>query len=304
MRSRRRTPSGRTRTAATAIRLSISVTSHSRRRDGYKFISGPHTDRLLAIGLPPGLGKTTAVSEVGAASKEYPEGELNIAWIAPRTDMGTSTPALRRYHHRKPATAENCSEPERARMRAKKGLNATTLHASHNCAYSRQHIDQQGSTVYQVAHVSTPYVLNHVGGIVIDELDLSRWLQDYTAALSDIVLRLAGFLREARRNNCLTRLSRRSARLTASVGGKQAFDDLNQRCDGHLEELIVALAQEPEATQVRPTRRFTSVEEELATPPVVLPHLYRVLRDELPFWQRGHEWNSLLRLDPPEPVLG
>jgi hypothetical protein len=79
---------------------------------------------------------------------------------------------------------------------------------------------------------------------------------------------------------------------------------LDQRCGGQLAAWLGALAQQAQVTDPRPWPAGLDITDPnaaqvaAALPPVVLPHLWRALAEELARWQSGGAWNSRLRIGP------
>jgi hypothetical protein len=87
--------------------------------------------------------------------------------------------------------------------------------------------------------------------------------------------------------------------------GRTLFDALDRRCSGQLAAWLGALCQQPEVTDSHPWPGGldiydpNAVQVSASLPPVVLPHLWLALAQELSRWQQpGGDWNSCLRIGP------
>jgi hypothetical protein len=165
--------------AAASARISERVRAH--------LDAGASPD-LLVIAAPPGVGKSTAVSQLGAVNPVQPgrharrrqrgtRGQqqaayiYDLAWIAERREMVDSLHLdTLGYHIIAPCRPDNCTEHERHTAGAQSGRTATAVLESNEqqgipCDYRRQ-FRRGGSAVYQLAHVPTHYPARHRDGII------------------------------------------------------------------------------------------------------------------------------------------
>jgi len=206
------------------------------------YLDAPNGE-LLAVTAPPGSGKSTAVAELGMAR--------DLAYIAERHDLVDSISALPFFHHIQPPSAENCPYYRAHDLVAHKGFNTLGWHAGHGCAYSRQ-FSAGGSTLYMVEHVPTRHVTKHQDGIIVDELNLTKWLPEHKFTQSDLRAALLAVTAGSDAERLLQTVdlalvdAARQAGSTpypAPLHGRALFAALDKRCGGGLAELVGKLAE-------------------------------------------------------------
>ena len=144
-------------------------------------------DELLVIAAPPGSGKTYAAARIGV--------DLDVAYIAERHDHADDVDDLTTYRHIRPPNATNCLHFEEHADWVKKGYDTLAWHLGHGCDYGKQFLGE-GSAFYMVEHVPTPHPARHANGVVIDEMNLTKWLPERTFSADD--LRAAGIASPAK----------------------------------------------------------------------------------------------------------
>lgn len=263
---------------------------------------------IVALLAPPGTGKSHQVAELGEHSTAYSNGEYDIAWIAERHAMVESIRALRHFHQIDPCTALNCEDYELHQALASQGYNTFSVHGQHNtpCDYMRQ-FRLKGSAVLQLPHVRTKYPADH-HAIVIDELDLPKWLPETCYAIDTISGARAREEAGSPANDFAHAIA--EAVLTCQqqhqlVHSRELMDAVNLAAGGHLYDLVVQLRNTPRYSNERPMVDINLYDEESRRqaanlPPVIIPHLISAFDRELLKWNQGHghDWNSYLRIGP------
>ncbi|MGH2478032.1 MAG: hypothetical protein ACRDHW_00025 [Ktedonobacteraceae bacterium] len=249
--------------------------------------------------VAPGVGKTHTVSELGLP------GSLRLAWIAERRDMAVQVPALQTYRQIEPCTMHNCPDHHLHAGLAAKSRNTMSVHKKHSvpCGYVRQ-FDSSESAVYQLAHVRTKHPAK-AEGIVIDELDLAKWLPEREVTINLLTSTLKLYATDSTADRLIRALE---ATITdcsqggQEIHGRALFTDLNRRCLWQLRNWIGELAQDARNLDTHP---WTELEEENdmaqqweieQMAPIVLPHILVALISELVKWERKRDWNSRLRI--------
>lgn len=264
---------------------------------------------LLIATVAPGVGKSSTVAPLGERSTLYPDGRLNLAWIAERRDMVGQVEALKYYRQIAPCTKQNCPDHARHNLLGERGYNTWTVHKNHAgpCNYMQQ-FRESGSAVYQLAHVATRYPAMHQG-IIIDELDIAKWLPERELSIDKLVAATRQFATGSTADlflRCVTATITDAAQAKTALHGLGLFNVLNQRSGGHLANWIGELAQDPRYTNTHPWVELEEDDDDptvadaaaLTLAPVALPHLLKALMAELVKWQHGQEWNSCLRVGP------
>jgi primase-polymerase (primpol)-like protein len=254
------------------------------------------TRGITALLAPPGVGKSHSVAEIGEMSTAYPRGQYDIAWVAERHEMIESVRALRHYHHIEACTRFNCPDHELHQALGARGYNTWSLHSQHNqpCDYMQQ-FKNKGSAVFQLPHVRTKYPTTHQGGIIIDELDLPKWLPERVVT-ADMLQRIR--ISESE-ESAVSRFALALQDALVAVGrnrqypnGKPLFDLVDQTSNNSFYDLFVQLRNDSRFTNTRPvvevdpydTEALSKVE---ALPPVILPHILNAFDRELLRWDRG-----------------
>lgn len=262
-------------------------------------------DAVLLLATPPGTGKSTAVAALGD-----PDGPLalNVAWVAERHDMAQQVEPLARYTHIHKCSPENCPQGyAQHQALLDRGLPTWAFHRRHQCAYARQ-FAAGGSAFYQLAHVHTAHPAKHPDGIVVDELNLTAWLEPYEVTRERLLEAewYAPGGSPARDLLAATLRVLHEARLArTALHGLSLFAALDAHLDGHLADVLAALRAEPDATVLYPTPNLDLDAPDAASrlrqvPTRVLAHLWRGLTDEAPRYRHvgSGEWNSRLRVGP------
>jgi putative DNA primase/helicase len=256
---------------------------------------------LLVLLAPPGVGKSHQVAELGLP------GHFDLAWVAERHSMIESVQALKRYQEVEACLASNCPDWEFHRLVGERGYNTRAIHRQHAqpCAYVEQ-FTRPGSKVYQLAHVRTSYPARHQG-LVVDEMDLSKWLPERELGIATLHAATVASTPGSEAEQLLLAVQATltdAERAQTPLHGQALFAALNQRCQGQLAAWVSRLHNTP-GTLMDPrpwvdldTSAPDASEQAERLPPVVLPHLVAALFRELPQWEQGQPWNSLLRVGP------
>ena len=262
-------------------------------------------DSVLIMAAPPGVGKSRALAAIGAPTTQ-PIGNVNAAWIAQRHNMIESVEDLQYYRHIQPCTDENCPDFGIHYHLGSKGYNTWALHSKHlaGCDYTDQ-FKQEGSAVYQQAHIRSSYPAQHET-IILDELDPSTWLQEREVTIEKLHAALVRYSAESIEDRFLRTLQG----LLTDVGqtgtpihGKDIFDALEGTTHGQLTNWLGVLDQDARNRDSHPFIEIDPYdpEEERRVQdltPVLMPHILRAFMAELVKWQRGQDWNSCLRIGP------
>lgn len=269
---------------------------------------------LYVANVAPGAGKTHAVAELGASHRSGSD-PLNIAWIADRLDMINSVPAFSGYRQILGCNKNNCRDGYLLHSYyGESGYNALAVHQRHqfqckaNPGYAGyvQQYNGIGSAVYQLPHVRTHHPAGHLG-IIIDELDLTKWLPERTITPSRIQRALKVFTTNSTSDQLLRQVE---ATITDAMQAKQRlygrtfFEALDKRCSGQLVQWIEELASDPRNLNTHPWHDLeeddpdAQILEAMTLAPVVLPHILVALHKEKDQWQQNTDWNSCLRVGP------
>jgi primase-polymerase (primpol)-like protein len=268
-------------------------------------------ESILIVATPPGVGKSRLAAAIGVPTTQ-PTGNANVAWIAQRHNMVDSVEDLGYYRHIQACTEHNCSHDEIHHWLSTKGYNSWSLHSKHTdytgakylCDYAHQFLEQ-GSAVYQQAHIHSSYPAQHEA-IILDELDPSSWLPEREVTLE----KLHDTLIQYEPNSCadtflrtLQGLLTDCAQEGTSLYGKALFDALDQKLHGRLTETLGVLDKNAYNRNAHPYIEIDPDDPEEETrvqhlASVLMPHLLRALMSELVKWQHGQEWNSCLRIGP------
>jgi hypothetical protein len=295
------------RLEAAAQRIVARVRAH---------LDADERERILIIAAPPGVGKSSAVAKLGEHTTAHLGGEYDLAWIAERHEMRQSVPALGTFWHVERPSWSNCYTPELHDRLAEKGYNTGPVHAAHQCEYIQQ-FRREGATFYQQGHVRTGYPAEHTGGIVVDEMDVGKWLPEHRFTTGTLSAAAARFVAGSTADELLRSLqatitdAAQAAEQERTAGaqafttphGRALFEALNARSGGNLAVWLGTLAQDADAIDTRPHPGVDpdepdALEHAERLRPVVLPHIVVALLQELEAWKRGGEWNSRLRIGP------
>jgi hypothetical protein len=286
---------------ADAERLADEVREH---------IAADNRDEVALIIGPAGLGKSRVISAVG--QPDTAGMNPSIAWIATRHDLITDAMAVRGhpltgYRHIRTANVRTCPEGHEAHAHlAAMGWNTAPIHRAHagDCDYELQ-FRMHGSAVYQLAHVATSHITAH-RAVGVDELDLSAWLPEHTVSITDLQIAARTwavgsdvdiFIRAAQ---AVVTDADQTGEATA-WHGRRIFDalDIHLAPHGGLVNVLGRVIRDPRTTDTRPWADVgDDLDAALALPKIALPWLVTALVNELPRWQRGGEWNSLIRIGP------
>jgi hypothetical protein len=247
---------------------------------------------VLAVRVPPGVGKST---EIAAWGKDQ-----DIAYLVERHDQVEQVADLKEYRHIQPCTSENCPDPKQHEFLSRRGYNTWPLHSKHRCEYGRQ-FKEKGSAVYQIAHAQTSYPVLH-SGIVVDEFNLTNWIteQIITPKMISKSLRY-GLVSIVESNQAALDVLSAICTLIETgqpLYGKALFDELDRQLRGRLAAFIQTIAQDQELMEARPKLHHYEIQgQEDVIAYVILPTLIQAMQQELPKWQAGQEWNSSMRID-------
>lgn len=257
--------------------------------------------------VSPGVGKSHAAASIGVPTTQpTADGQFNLAWIAQRHNMVDSVADLQYYRHIQPCTDKNCHEHGIHHYLGLKGYNTMSVHSKHlaGCDYADQ-FKQEGSAVYQMPHIKSSYPAKHEG-IILDELDPAAWLQEREVTVERLHTALLQYSPESTADKFLRILQgllTDTAQRSTPLYGKALFDALNQASG---DKLIDWLARLDQSAQNRDAHPFVEIDpyaegeehrvQSLA--PVLMPHLLQAFMAELVRWQKGENWNSLIRIGP------
>ena len=284
---------GRAETPQERNRLLDRKANEAKERVRAHFASDSTTP--LVIALPPGVGKTHAVAELGR--------DCDLAWIAERHNMFAGVPAFGNYFREiERCTAGQLPRSAATRRAGKKDRNTWPLHKGHKCAYFAQH-DVTGSAFYQTGHIQTSYPQRHEA-IVTDELNLSTWLPDWTVGTKAIEeARATPGTPEAvdRLLRALGEVIVKARRDRISLYGRALLDAWDHELGdtGELATLTEELARDPRWLELRPREDpWLSLDAIRHLSPVVVPHVLGALLEELPKWRDagGRNWNGRMRI--------
>ncbi len=263
---------------------------------------------ILVENVPPGVGKSSVVSELGAQTTQD-VGNFDIAWIAQRHDMATNIDGLKYFHHIQPCTETNCPYHKLHHELGAKGFNTwVSVHTPERgeekenpyCAYAQQFLEG-GSTVYMDNFVPSSWPLGH-NAIVIDELDPPSWLPEYEVSLSKIKACIGQHAVGSDEDVFLRRLEALIVSSEVAIRGKAVFDAIDKISNGHLANWLGVLHSYYECKPVMSLDIDQGQESAMKfcerMPHVILPHIIKGFTDELVKWQRGKEWNSCIRIGP------
>jgi hypothetical protein len=273
-------------------------------------IANQDTGSALIEKVPPGVGKSRNAAAIGARTTQPMPGQYNAAWIAQRKSMVASVEDLQTYRHIEPCTEDNCADHVLHNLLGAKGYNTRSVHSKHKsksgkkwtCEYARQFLEE-GSAVYQLPHVRSSYPAQHEA-IIIDELDPATWLPEREVTIEKLHTALSWFSTESTPDQFLRTwqgLLTDTAQAGIPIYGKAIFDALDKKSHGHLANWLGELAHYAQNPRPFIDLDLEDPEEEdrvehLA--PVLLPHILIALLQEFVKWQKGEEWNSLMRIGP------
>ncbi len=259
---------------------------------------------LLVVLSPPGVGKSHTIAELGEQTTVHPEGKINLAWISERRE--SVVPALSHYQQIMPCTRHNCDLHTLHNIVGERGFNTYSVHKQHlcSCDYTLQ-FRKEGSKRFQLAHVPTSYPSKHEA-IVIDELDLTKWLPEREITVSMLHSSLSSVKSGSSADELIRHLQAvlvDAQRDKKPIHGKAFFDALNARTNGRLESLIIELRNIPGYENTHPWAEIDVDSEDAerqaqCLPYVVLPHLLNAIDAEFFRWKSGLPWNSLVRVGP------
>jgi hypothetical protein len=279
---------------ATAQKIAEQVRAH---------IESQEDSTLIEL-VPPGVGKSHTVAEMGARTTQPIPGQYNLAWIAERKSMIASVEALRTYRQIHPCTQQTCEYHAIHNELARKGYNTRSIHNEHPspCDYVKQFM-AEGSAVYQLAHVKTSYPAMHEA-IILDELDPTKWLPEHQITITELHTALVRYSAESTGDKLLRVLQgllTEAARNKKPIHGKAIFDALDKASHGQLTNWLGELDQDAKNRDPRPFTKLDTEDPELEEyakhlTPIILPCILRALMSELVKWQHGQEWNSCIAI--------
>lgn len=261
-------------------------------------------DSILIELVPPGVGKSHTVADIGARTTQPIPGHYNLAWIAERKSMIASIEALRTYRQIHPCTPQTCEYHAIHNELARKGYNTRSIHNEHPspCDYVKQFMEE-GSAIYQLAHVKTSYPAMH-DAIVIDELDPTKWLPEHQITITELHTALLRYAPESTADKLLRVLQgllTDTARSKKPIHGKAIFDALDKASHGQLVNWLGELDQDIKNRDQRPFTKLDAEDPELEEytkhlAPIIMPHILQAFMSELVKWQHGQEWNSCIEM--------
>lgn len=257
-------------------------------------------DAPLVITLAPGVGKTHVVAELGNTH--------DVAWIGPRHDLFPNVAQVASFRHILPCSQGNCPDADKLNALARLGYNIWPMHRKHNCDYYRQ-FGESGSAFYQVAHVPTAFPKEHEAAIV-DEFDVAAWLNTRSISLDQVTdARLLGrwtspgYEPVAELLYALFETMVEAGQRGAALHGKALMDTLERHSGGKLAELLDQVSKMP----VMDERPKVACELDAglaeARGTVIVPFIVAALREDLPKWRHGGEWNSRTHISKQEDGL-
>lgn len=153
---------------------------------------------------------------------------------------------------------------------------------------------------------SARYPAGHAG-IVIDELDLTKWLPEREISIGKLAAAARVYATDSTADLLLRVVAATitdASQAKHQLHGLDLFNALNRRSGGQLTNWIAELSQDARYTNTHPWHDLEEDDpaaqelEALTLAPVILPHILVALLHELVKWQRGHAWNSCLRIGP------
>lgn len=249
------------------------------------------SESLLAIALPPGVGKTRVVSELGAT--------YDIAWVAIRRDLYQEISQSAVYRFIERCQDDNCPDAERMNRVSRKGKTPMKLHRQHDgglgCGFYLQ-FQKEGSAFYRAEHLPTSYVGEHEA-VIVDELEVSRWLKKTDFDDNYIALARRADQWQAPYFDPVRHLLRTLYEVLLSargeLHGRALFAALHTESGGKLREWILAASMIEQAMEERPQVQGEDDIAELEREgQVIVPFIVRWLLEDLPKWDRGGDWNS------------
>lgn len=252
---------------------------------------------LLIQDIPPGIGKSYATAPLTH--------NRNIAYFAERHDMKMSVPALQAIPEAQRPNRDNCCNPEEHIAYMEAGYDGSTIHPGE--PYHQQW-RQEGSMLYMHNHLNTPYPLRHGDAWIIDEFRLDILLP---CVRIDVLNALTGveegslserFLLAVLRTTYQIGRGLREYRQSESwyvkeLRGKLVYDMLNEELHGHLASVIEQLMEALENVSERPKVELQNASDIHALPGTGLVIAVRAIAAELPRWQTGTSFNSLVGMD-------
>lgn len=251
----------------------------------------------LVITLAPGVGKTHVVAELGNTH--------DLAWIGPRHDLYGNVATVAPFRHIQPCTPANCPDADQLNLLAHQGYNVLPMHRRHACDYYRQ-FDAAGSAYYQVAHVPTAFPKQHAAAIV-DEFDVSAWLEDRDITLGQVTeARLSvrwsqpDYEPVADLLRALSETMVEAGQRGVALHGKALMDTLERHCGGALTAMLDHISRLWVMDERPKVTCDVDVREAEAHGKVIVPFIVAALREDLPKWRRGGDWNSRTHISASE----
>lgn len=249
----------------------------------------------VVVTLAPGVGKTRVVGTLGDA--------YNLGWAAIRRNLHKELAESAAYRFIERCQPDNCPDAARMNRLASWRRTVMPLHRRHEngngCGYYRQ-FQEKGSAFYRVEHLPSGYLLDH-DAVVVDELEPLKWLKALTLSVNDLV--------EARRSpqwvhpdgfavlTLLEALQRVLEQAHGTLHGKTLVDALNAHMNESLAFRLEQASAVPGLWDERPkVHEEADIEYAEQEGAVIVPYLMQWLREDLPKWQQGSEWNSRARV--------
>ena len=311
----RRTP--REIPVAGEIDRGVSITSAreltAKTIDGFVRHADRHQGNALLIRAAPGTGKTTAAAR--ALQSTRARGRILVGTNALAAQVADEFD----FAHIRGRNEENCERIDVVHALGADGHEIEELAcgterkprcpARDDCAYWQQ-FDQIGTRVAAAEQLFNPRFLQGGSIVVADDADLLRSTIERHLITVETLQR--GYIALARRRRQPAR------RVVAAIGralleiqldetahlpfiGARVWDHLVQSARRFRVDLVAAIASLPKAGTLPPPGRskcdVLTVEAVEAAAPATIKSLLDGLRDELPSFQSGEDFNSRLRID-------
>ncbi len=281
-----------------------------------EFVSQSHAGRALLVRKPPGAGKTTATGQALRRSR------VPARVLVGTTRLAREVAAEFDYTPIEGRNEHNCERSEVARALGEAGHDVERLACGTReeprcpvrdaCAYWQQ-FDTTGPRVGAAEQLFNLHFLRGGKLLVADDAELLRSLIERRRlsreVLASSVEQLAGQRREPARRlltiveHAVTDAPRREdGAPRAALLGSAAWDHLAKTARRYGQDLAGLVQALPQAgTLPKPDEAkegaVITVEDVEKAPPATIIRLFEALREELPAFLRGEEFNSRIRID-------
>jgi hypothetical protein len=276
----------------------------------HDFISAAdrNAGHALLVSTPPGTGKTTATGNALAAARVH--GRIVVGTTRLARELADEFG----YDLIEGRNEGNCERFDVVQALAADGHDVEELAcgnqkeprcpARESCGYYRQ-FAQIGTRVAAAEQLFNPRFLHGGGVIVADDADLSRSLIERTHLSPDVLARCHALLRKRRRKAARDALALVHHAVVDApprvLIGAAVWDHLARtaRRNGvDLTALIDALPVEPTVPLPEgDAQRVLATKDVEGSPPASVLPLLRALREELPAFLSGEDFNSRIRMD-------